>query len=407
MRSAFAARPHSLRCAAGHVPEGGMLAAIRGERTVSHEIEHTQPGHSFAEDRSCRSAWHELGTVLPPGRRSFAEFMAQVPFLNYRVEKIATANGSTGYQTRRTDTQRVLGTVPPEYLPLQNAEAFGSAIGPLLDAGVVQPEAAGVLRGGADAWVLVRIDGRWLHRPTIEIFGDEIAPYGLIRINHSGAHDNLVALTPIRVVCANTLGLVDSGAAVRAAWVQSTGGAAARLVEAAWSVFALVIDGYEQVAMKFAALKGCTLDEGTFQRLVILPTFGAHPAQRPDFDMRSPQAERAIAAYEKRRDELVRLWHAGTGHMGDSSAWEAYNGLVELIDHDTDAFPIVTREDRLEALVDGRLAQVKEAVLAGLYAHAHRTAIEQDAATASRPLPTASKVSASADVAERTLVTTR
>jgi phage/plasmid-like protein (TIGR03299 family) len=112
------------------------------------------------------------------------------------------------YVTIRTDTGKELGSVGRSYTVLQNAEAF-RAMEPLLGQGVVRLETGGVLRPGADVWLLGRFDVERFGPVVREVFADEVVPYCLFTNNHSGRRTACVALTPIRVVCANTLGYAE------------------------------------------------------------------------------------------------------------------------------------------------------------------------------------------------------
>jgi hypothetical protein len=58
-----------------------------------------------------------------------------------------------------------------------------------------------------------------------------------------------------------------------------------------------------------------------------------------------------------RRVELRRLWTAGEGHVGDHSAWEPYNALVQAVDHSETLFPV--RGERTRSLLDGHLGLLK------------------------------------------------
>ena len=70
--------------------------------------------------------------------------------------------------------------------------------------------------------------------------------------------------------------------------------------------------------------------------------------------------ERALETARVRRSALERAWESGSGHVGDRSAWEAFNGAVEVLDHDEQSFR--TNGSRLTALLDGTLGRRKEAV---------------------------------------------
>ena len=65
----------------------------------------------------------------------------------------------------------------------------------------VRYETAGNLQGGKKVWVLARMPHEYI------ISGERISPYLLFSNTHDGSGAIKVALTPIRVVCNNTLNL--------------------------------------------------------------------------------------------------------------------------------------------------------------------------------------------------------
>lgn len=82
----------------------------------------------------------------------------------------------------------------------------------------------------------------------------------------------------------------------------------------------------------------------------------------------TPRQEVARQRVLARRDRLSHLWENGAGHSGDHSAWEAYNAVVESVDHDEEVWRV--RGSRAEALLDGRLVEIKDRVLGALVAAA-------------------------------------
>ena len=67
-------------------------------------------------------------------------------------------------------------------------------------------ETAGALQSGRKVWMLARMPHRYI------IAGDEIAPYLVVMNSHDGSSGIKVAMTPIRVVCQNTLNLALNSA---------------------------------------------------------------------------------------------------------------------------------------------------------------------------------------------------
>ena len=90
------------------------------------------------------------------------------------------------------------------YKIVQNEEAF-SFTDALLGEGV-KYETAGSIANGKIVWMLARMPQRYI------ISGDAIEPYLVFSNTHDGSGAIRVAMTPIRVVCQNTLNLALSGA---------------------------------------------------------------------------------------------------------------------------------------------------------------------------------------------------
>ena len=110
-----------------------------------------------------------------------------------------------GYKAnvRNTD-QNVLGIVTDRYKVVQNDEAF-KFTDDLLGAGV-RYETAGSLQDGKRIWLLAKLPQEYI------IGGEQISPYLVFTNTHDGSGAIKVAVTPVRVVCSNTLNLALSTA---------------------------------------------------------------------------------------------------------------------------------------------------------------------------------------------------
>jgi phage/plasmid-like protein (TIGR03299 family) len=262
------------------------------------------------------------------------------------------------FATVRTDRESVLGVVSRRYQPLQNRDAFG-VLEPLLDAGLASLETGGALRGGRDVWMLVRFN---IDSPVVrEVFADEVIPFGMISNNHAGQRKVVVQETPIRVVCANTLGAALRDRR-RAIGVRHTATVEARTVEAARTLWRGLVERYSRVAQQYRALKQYHLDTSLFRRLV-LDVAAPLPAALSQSRLTARQ-ESARLRIVNQRSRITALWHEGAGHSGDQSAWEAYNAVAESVDHDAHLWRV--RDSRAEAMLVGRLGDVKDRVLASL-----------------------------------------
>ena len=105
-----------------------------------------------------------------------------------------------GYKANVRDTdEKVLGVVTDKYKVVQNTEAF-SFTDSLLGEGV-RYETAGSLAGGKKIWLLAKLPDEYI------IAGDRVSPYLVFSNTHDGSGAVRVAITPIRVVCNNTLNI--------------------------------------------------------------------------------------------------------------------------------------------------------------------------------------------------------
>jgi phage/plasmid-like protein (TIGR03299 family) len=280
--------------------------------------------------------------------------------------------GKGAYYVWRSDTKRVLGPVGSAYEIVSNKDAF-EVLKPLIDQRVAAIETGGVLREGADAWLLVRWDLDRFGQDVQEVFGkDGIMPYATVMANHSGRRGVMLGHTAIRIVCANTLGAAESAAAGDGGrWKTVTHKADARskLADAAQQLFAGVVERFEVIARQYRLLMNCRLEEEAFARMV-LDIVAPDPRQDPRFNPEAKLAESVVERAMKKRREVSRLWTDGRGHSGNHSAWEAYNAAAEALDHNRELWPTRAGSWRTASLIDGELARMKHAVLDGLVGYA-------------------------------------
>lgn len=146
--------------------------------------------------------WHGLGTKVKEAPASNDALI--LAGFNWQVlqEPIFTAASEPieGYKVNIRDSDRkALGVVTDRYKVIQNNEAFAFT-DELLGEGV-RYETAGSLQGGKKVWLLAHMPREYI------ISGEQISPYLVFSNTHDGSGAIKVALTPIRVVCQNTLNL--------------------------------------------------------------------------------------------------------------------------------------------------------------------------------------------------------
>lgn len=146
--------------------------------------------------------WHGLGTRVmeAPGSKEALSLSG----LDWNVEQepiyTETGNRISGFKANIRDIdQKVLGVVTDRYRVIQNEEAFAFT-DELLGEGI-RYETAGSLQGGRKVWLLAHLPQEYI------IAGERISPYLLFSNTHDGSGAIRAAVTPIRVVCNNTLNL--------------------------------------------------------------------------------------------------------------------------------------------------------------------------------------------------------
>lgn len=151
--------------------------------------------------------WHGLGTMVEEAPSSEEALVLAGLDWNVIQKPIETLDGIyvTGFKANLRDSDnKVLGIVTDRYRVVQNREAFAFT-DELLGEGV-KYETAGSLQEGRRTWVLAKLPQRYI------ISGDEITPYLVFMNFHDGTGAIKAAMTPIRVVCQNTLNLALSTA---------------------------------------------------------------------------------------------------------------------------------------------------------------------------------------------------
>ena len=146
--------------------------------------------------------WHGLGTRVIEAPSSEDALIAAGLNWNVIQEPIYTGENEpiSGYKANVRDSdRRVLGVVTDRYKVVQNHEAFAFTDA-LLGQGV-RYETAGSLQEGRKVWLLAHMPHEYI------ISGERISPYLLFSNTHDSSGAVKVALTPIRVVCNNTLNL--------------------------------------------------------------------------------------------------------------------------------------------------------------------------------------------------------
>lgn len=150
--------------------------------------------------------WHNLGVEIKEAPTS--DDAIRLAGLDWDVIPMPIydqfGNEIPGYKVnQRSSDNKNLGIVTDRYKIVQNREAFAFTDA-LLGEGVTY-ETAGSLASGKRVWMLARMEGTMLAEEKID-------PYLVFTNSHDGTGAVRVAISPVRVVCQNTLNLALSKA---------------------------------------------------------------------------------------------------------------------------------------------------------------------------------------------------
>lgn len=290
--------------------------------------------------------WHGLGVKVDEAPT--AKEALKLAGLDWMVENRpifdSQGNEIPGYRANTRDKDnRVLGIVSNRYRIVQNMEAFDftdSLVGEGL-----RYETAGALFEGKQIWLLGRLPDRL-------IVGDKMESYICFTNTHDGLGGIKCCMTPIRVVCNNTLNLALSSA--KRAWSTChVGKIDAKLQEAKLTL--QLADRYLK-ALEIAGddLANQAMTEGEMRDVLdkLIPI---------DESMSDLTKERA----QKKKDDIIICTLSPDLIKFANTKWAFVNGVADYIDH---ADPIrktkIFDQSRWRCIMNGNvlLDKVMEAV---------------------------------------------
>jgi phage/plasmid-like protein (TIGR03299 family) len=290
---------------------------------MSHLLEQYGDMASFASLR--QPAWHGLGTVIDePVTTSEMLSLAHLAGWNVRVEELDLPGRSHReyFATVRTNPfdgdNDVLGVVGERYKVLQNEELFQFGDN-LLDGG--QWETAGSIKNGTVVFGSLALDRETNLDPTGR--GDKINNYLLVHTSHDGSLAIQASVTPVRVVCQNTLNMAvgrnGKGAkqSFRIRHTQTLQGKVAAAREAL-GMANTYLDEFDKIANEMISKE--ISDKQFFD--IITAVY-----EKPELDVKG-----AMTKWETKIDVLNDIYFGETCVNIKGTAWGAYNALTERLD---------------------------------------------------------------------------
>lgn len=289
--------------------------------------------------------WHGLGTKVEEAPTSADALRLAGLDWNVEQKNIQLCGGAKiqNYKANvRSSNGQMLGIVSDRYRIVQNKEAFeftDSIIG-----GDVRYETAGSLNGGKKIWLLAKL-------PETEIVGDKTEPYLCFSNSHDGSGAVRVCMTPIRVVCNNTLNLALDSA--KRAWsVRHTGSLQSKMHEAR-ACLRMANRYMGALAEKADRMANSTITRD--QLNMILDEL---------FPVDEHSTEREKQNVKKLRDEYMVCYFAPDLIKFRDTAWGAYNAMSDMITHNAPLRKTENyRENNWGRLMDGHVMMDKMAAL--------------------------------------------
>lgn len=310
---------------------------------MGHMIERHRDGTaSFVSAR--QHAWHALGTVTE-GAMTAQEAMDAAFLSSWNVRKLPlsaseiTENGvsslevSEQFATARTHPKTgrtdILGVVGERYQPVQNEEHC-DLLNTLVDESGAHFETAGSLRGGREVFVSMKLPA------TLRIAGtDDVDLYVVGANSHDGSSAFRLMVTPVRVVCANTLAYGLKRARSTYA-IRHTAGALGKIAEAS-KALGMTFKYCEEFERAAERMINETLSIGQFETLCA--------TLWPLDDQPSPRTK---ANHDRRAARLRYLYRdAATNANISGTRWAGLQAIGEYLDHYAPAKTTTARATRV------------------------------------------------------------
>ena len=262
--------------------------------------------------------WHGLGTKvehdLTPG-----DFQ-KVAGLDWTVEKqpLTTATGipiKNKEALVRTSDNSVLDVVGTGWNPVQNSEAF-EFFHDYVMAGDMEMHTAGSLKDGQMVWALAKT------KESFELFkGDQTDNYFLFTNPHQFGKSINIRMTPIRVVCNNTLTLSLSQSSDKMVTVNHRKAFDPDMVKEQMGIAREKMEQYKSMA-EFLGGKRATGDN-VIQ--YFNEVFGAPAKEKEDGVLPFTSRNAKIA--------MENLNTQPGANFAEGSWWQAFNSVTYMTDH--------------------------------------------------------------------------
>jgi phage/plasmid-like protein (TIGR03299 family) len=297
---------------------------------MAHLLESVNGETAFASFR--QPAWHGLGEVFTE-EVSTAEMLKKAKLNNWdvRLEDIEIPNqfsSDKNYSFVVRDNpftlgnKDILGVVGERYVPLQNEDLFDFADN-LLDNGG-RWETAGSIKGGRVVFGALALERETVLDPNG--VSDKINTYLLVNTSHDGSIAIQASITPVRVVCANTLNLAlgnrGRGGSVKQSFKIRHTQTAQGKVAVAREALGLANAYMDEFSKMANAMIETEITKAQFDTIVDL----AYPMPKDDAKKVS------ITKHANKIDLINEIYVGDFNNTIAGTAWGALNALTERLD---------------------------------------------------------------------------
>lgn len=295
--------------------------------------------------------WHGLGTALQKPATSAEAIKAAG--LDYDVMKVPVFAGEGQKAIRVPDYDAVVpvdrwgspdcpvfGVAWGGYKILQNRDAF-RFFDSIVGQGAAVYHTAGALAKGARIWILAQLPG------MLDVCsGEKIQKYILLSTGHDAKTAVRVLLTPVHVVCQNTLSMaLETGDRVATAYHTFQ---MDEQLEAARMCLLAVVRGFSRMENNFNLMMRRKMDDACLKMYL----------SRVFPEPKSSGNKSLLTRCRLDREASRRLYYEGRGNEtpgAKETLWAAYNGVTEYVDH----YRSRGKGQRMGSVFFGRGLQIK------------------------------------------------
>ena len=294
------------------------------------EIDSVTGKTTFASFRE--PAWHGLGTVFEEEVNTSKMLeLAHLDNWNVRLEEIPMPENFTSDKTNyfvarsnpfNKNQTDVLGVVGERYRTLQNEDLFSFGDN-ILDGGG-RWETAGSIKGGRQVFGSIALERETVLDPNG--VGDKVNTYLLVNTSHDGSVAIQASITPVRVVCANTLNLAIGGGVGRnrnikqSFKIRHTQTAEGKVI-AAREALGLANAYMDEFDVMAKAMIETEISKAKFDEIVAL----AYPMPEKD-------SKGSLSKWQTKIELIEDIYTGEFNHMISGTAWGAFNAMTERLD---------------------------------------------------------------------------